>query len=184
MPPNRTRPICLIESDVVGKIEQGCDGTVAWANTTTTGPQILEGAQKVTLMRDGILDRFAYWRSVYVGAKYEGTEDVDGQACHKIVLTPKPVEGAPKDDTQTLLVDAKTNLIVKMDTKVESPMGVVPVSVVLSDYKAVDGVKIAFKTTMKVMGTERVITISEVKNNVDLPADRFALPPEVKELLK
>jgi outer membrane lipoprotein-sorting protein len=174
----------LIESDLTGKIEQGCDGEIAWANTTTTGPQILEGAQKATIMRDGVLDRFTYWRNVYVGAKYEGMEDVEGTKCHKLVLTPKPVKDGPEDDTQTLYIDPKTNYIVKLETKVESPAGVVPVTVLLSDYKEVDGIKLAHKTTMKVMGTARNMTIDEVKNNADLPADRFALPAEVKELLK
>jgi outer membrane lipoprotein-sorting protein len=37
---------------------------------------------------------------------------------------------------------------------------------------------------MKVMGQERVVTIEKVEHNVALPDDRFALPPEIRALVK
>jgi len=37
---------------------------------------------------------------------------------------------------------------------------------------------------MRVMGQERVVTIEKVEHNVAMPADRFALPPEIAALVK
>jgi hypothetical protein len=37
---------------------------------------------------------------------------------------------------------------------------------------------------MKVMGQERVVTIEKVEHNVAIPADRFALPAEIRPLVK
>ena len=34
----------LIEGEGLGKMEEGCDGTVAWSTSLMTGPQIAEGA--------------------------------------------------------------------------------------------------------------------------------------------
>jgi hypothetical protein len=43
---------------------------------------------------------------------------------------------------------------------------------------------VAFTSRMRVMGQERVVTIEKVEHNVAMPADRFALPAEIKALVK
>ena len=42
----------------------------------------------------------------------------------------------------------------------------------------------AHKTRVIVMGQERILTIESIEHNVEMPADRFELPDQIKELLK
>jgi hypothetical protein len=64
-----------------------------------------------------------------------------------------------------------------------SPMGEVPTTTVLSDYKDFDGLLAATKTVQRIMGVEQVITIAEV-TNMELTDDVFALPEEIKALME
>jgi len=66
----------------------------------------------------------------------------------------------------------------------ESQMGAIAMESFLSDYKPVGGIVMAHRNVTKLMGQERIVTVQSIEHNVDLPADRFALPPEIKALIK
>jgi hypothetical protein len=68
-----------------------------------------------------------------------------------------------------------------MSMSASTPMGELPVTIVTSDYKDFDGVKVAARTVTKVMGQQQVMTIEKVEWN-DAEADDFALPAEIKAL--
>jgi hypothetical protein len=167
----------LTDSELTGPIEQGSDGKVAWSKSVAQGPQLLEGEAKELLLREARLDKLLKWRELYSEARLEGTEVVDGKTCVKLVLTPKT--GRP----MTWYLDQATNLMLRTDLVVPTAGGEVPMRLRLQDYRDVDGLKLAHRTITEVQGQERVTTIHSIQHNVDLPADRFALPPEVKALL-
>jgi outer membrane lipoprotein-sorting protein len=173
--PNKT--YAIIESDVTGKIERGTTGDAAWENSLMNGPVIKSGQEKADMLRDARLDRMAYWQDVYKQAECTGIEDVDGKPCYKVVLTPK--EGKP----QTYFFDKDAGLLVKMESTVENPMGTIPVEAYIGDYKKVDGLLMPHKVRQSAAGQEMVITTESIEQNLDLPADRFDPPAEVKELL-
>lgn len=165
------------ESEVTGPIEKGTDGRVAWEKSVMTGPRILEGQEREDFLREAAFDKFVRWRDFYEKAESAGLEDVGGRSCYKIVLTPK--NGKP----QTLFLDRETALIVKLLLTVDSPMGSVPVETTLEDYRESDGILLSRKTRSKVLGQERVFTVTSIEHNVDLPPDRFLLPADIQELL-
>ncbi len=166
-----------VSSDLTGKIEQGFDGKVAWSKRVTAGPQLLEGEQREALVREARLDKFLNWREVYGEARLEGSEEVDGKRCRKVVLTPKT--GRPV----TLFFDEATSLLLRTDMIMATEAGEIPVRIRLQDYRELDGLKLAYRTIMELLGQERVMVINRLQQNVDLPADRFALPADVKALL-
>ena len=61
-------------------------------------------------------------------------------------------------------------------------MGSIPMASFISDYKPVDGVLYAHSVRVVVMGQERVLKTESIRHNVDLPADRFDLPAEIRAL--
>ena len=168
----------VIESSVTGKIETGTDGAAVWQISATTGPQLMEGKEKAFQLHMNIFDRMAYWRKAYKQVETAGIEDVAGKPCYKIVVTP------PDLTPQTLYIDKETNLPVKLSLTTESQAGTIPVETMLSDYRPVDGVLLAHKSVIKTIGPERVATIEKYEHNVNLPADRFAPPAEIKALIK
>ena len=166
-----------MNSDLTGKVEQGTDGQVAWSKSVTQGPQLLEGEQKEALLREARLDKFVNWRELYSEARLAGTEDVDGKRCAKVVLTPK--SGKPV----TLFLDEATSLLVRTDMVTVAEAGEIPMRIRLQDYREVNGVKLAHRSIIEVLGQERVLQVNRIEHNLDLPADRFAIPDDVKALL-
>ena len=168
----------VIESAVTGKIESGTDGAVAWQMSATSGPQLMEGKEKAFQLHMNVFDRLVYWRKVFKQVETTGIEDVAGRPCYKIIANPPDL--AP----QTLYFDKESCLLVRVSLTTETQAGTIPVETTLSDYKSVDGILLAHKTVIKSIGPQRIATIEKYEQNVSMPADRFALPAEIKNLIK
>jgi len=113
--PNKVRT--LVESDVVGRIERGFDGTVGWEMNPMSGTVIFDGARLDDAARDANFDGLAAWRDWVVKAETQGTADVDGKPAWKVLVTPK--RGSP----QTYYFDQASSLVVKLEATARSSMG-------------------------------------------------------------
>ena len=165
------------ESDVTGRIEKGTDGTVVWEKSVMAGPRILEGQEREDYLRESAPDKFLRWRDYYESGEVTGVEDVAGRPCWVLVLTPRG--GKP----QTAYVDRESGLISKVAMTLDTKMGSVPVETSLEDYREFEGIKSAFRARTKVVGQERVLTVTSIRRNVEIPPDRFALPAEIQALV-
>ena len=116
------------------------------------------------------------WRDYFTKVECTGIEPIDGRICYRVVLTPR--DGQPEtryyDKTSFLLV--RTNMIVKTE------MGEIPAESLASDYRKVDGILMPFVVKQKVLGQEFTVTVQSVKNNVDIPKERFDVPADVKAI--
>jgi hypothetical protein len=65
---------------------------------------------------------------------------------------------------------------------VESPMGKMPSTTIMSDYKEFDGVKIATRTDVEAMNMKQVLVVDSVDYKLVDPSI-FNLPPEIKALV-
>jgi len=166
-----------MELDGVGKIESGSLNGVAWEKSAMMGARIKSGDEKSQSLREGQFNAALNWRKMYPKVETAGVETVDGQECYKVSLTP---EGGK---TETAYFDKKTGLEVKRTTVASSPMGEVPVDVIVSSYKDFGGIMTPTKMIQKVAGQELVITIQSVKINEEIPADKFEPPAEIKALM-
>ena len=168
----------LAESEATGRIESGVSDGVAWENSALRGPSVKEGVERDDALKAATFDRLAHWKAHLKSVECTGTADVSGRPAYRIVALPK--SGTP----ETLFFDVESGLLVRAEMTVTTAAGAVPVAAEPSDYRKVDGILMAFSSRMKVMGQERVVTIEKVEHNVELPADRFALPPEIRALIK
>ena len=116
----------LAESEMIGKIERGTDGTVFWEKSTMQGPRILEGEELAEAMLEAKFEGLAYWRSIYDSAAVSGFDTVDGSPAYKVVMKPKAGKA------RTFAFDVKSGLLVKTMTTVTTPMG--DISVVAQPY--------------------------------------------------
>lgn len=168
----------VIESDMVGKIERGVVDGVAWENSMMSGPVIKEGAERDQMVNGAIFNKMAEWRKAYKSVECTADTMIGGTGCYEVVMT--PVMGSE----ETSYFDKDTGLILISKTIVHSQMGSIPTEVHLSDYREVDGIKIAFKSTVKVMGQTREITIESVEHNTEIPEEYLELPDEIQSLMK
>jgi hypothetical protein len=173
--PNKT--YMVLESDAIGKIEKGTEGDLAWELNPMTGPRLQEGEEKAVALRGATFDAVQNWRKLYKQAECVGLETIDGKPCYKVVLTAKA--GPP----ETRYYDKESNLIVKTEMNMPSPMGSIPIESYASDYKRVDGILMAHKVRVLAMGVERNMMFESVEHNVKLPEDRFKLPAEIQALV-
>ena len=142
------------------------------------GEQIKDGQERTDFLRETHFDRFASWRDLYAEAKCDGIETVDDRPAYKLLLT--PVEGKQ----QTMYFDTESKLLLKHEFVIENAIGSIPITSHVSDYRKVDGVLMPFKVKALIMDQERVLITESVEHNVELPADRFALPAEIRSILE
>ncbi len=173
--PNRA--LTVVESDLVGRIERGFDGTVGWELTTTAGPRVLEGSELDDAARDNVFDGLASWRDWVAKVETQGAAVVDGRPAWQVLLTPKV------GSARTYYFDQASALVVEVEIVVRTAAGDVPVASFASDYRDVGGVLMPYRLRQVAAGRELVTTFESITHNVEIPAGRFDLPKEVLALV-
>lgn len=168
----------VIDSEITGKMENGCDGTNVWEFSDMQGAQVKEGQEKIDMLHLSRFDAPVYWREAFQEVKTVGIADVKGKPAYRVLVTP---EGAKP---QTMYFDVESGLLVRTDMELENPMGTFPIETYSSDYREVDGILFSYTSEVHVMGQVRTVTLQEIEHNADLPEDRFEPPDEILEILE
>jgi hypothetical protein len=169
--------LLTMEMPGVGKVDTGVTDGVAWSNSAIAGPRILEGQEKALALREAQFNGVVNWRKTIAKAENKGIEPVDGDDCYRIVLTPK--DG--REETRYFSV--KSGLLVKASTIAATQMGDIPVEMRYTGYKQFGGVLYPATVTQIAAGQEFSVTIQSIENDKPIPAEKFALPADIKALL-
>lgn len=167
-PPDKT----YSELDVpgFGMVTSGMNGDVAWSDNPMTGPRLLSGSEKEAALRQSSMDILVDWKRFFAEAELTGTEVVAGKNCQKVAF--KSQSGS----TVSLFFDGESGLMVRaVDTR-EGEVFITD----FSDYQTVDGVKLPFSIRTSTPQFDFNMEITEVKHNIDIPDQRFALPAEIQ----
>jgi hypothetical protein len=167
----------VMEMPGVGKMEEGTDGAVVWSRSAIQGPRVKEGDEKALGLLGAAFNGDLRWRELYNNVETVGVEEVSGQPCYKVALSTK--DGIQ----QTRYYDKKTGLVVKTVMTVKTQMGEIPTEALVSDYRSVNGVLVAHKASMKMLGQEIVIAFDSVKANIEIDESHFRVPEEITALL-
>ena len=167
-----------IELAGIGKIEEGFNGTVAWESNVLQGPRVKEGAELEAAKRSSRISVLGDWTDYYKSATTEGSEDVNGKPAWKVSM-------APKDGTaaEHFFFDRDSGLLIKMTQTLPTAMGDIPVEMTMGDYRPVDGILTPFLMTQAAIGQNMALHIEKVSYTAKIPADRFALPPDVQAIV-
>jgi len=166
-----------LDIEGLGKVEMGINGPVAWENSALLGPRVKTGVERAEAIREGNMNSTSNWRKLYPKVQNAGVETLDGEECYKVIMT--PAEGQPVVG----YYQKKTGLQVKITTVSTTQMGDIPVELIASDYKDFGGILEPAKVIQKAGPQEFTITLQSVEANPAIPAERFALPDEVKKLV-
>ncbi len=161
----------------VGTIENGTNGTVVWEKSAMTGARVLKGKERATSLLKSTFNSELKWKELYKTVEVSGSEDIDGSPAYKLVFT------STNGDKETRYYDKDSKLLVKSEATVKHQMGTIKTMSRYSDYKEVDGVRIAHKMVTMAMNMKQVFTVTEIKHNVAIPASRFAIPGDIQKLL-
>jgi hypothetical protein len=155
----------------IGDLVEGFDGTTAWSVNPIQGNRDKQGEELAQAKLNNDFNRETNFAKLYPKLELKGIEKVGESDAYVVVGTPD--NNLPSD---TFYFDTKSGLLVRQDTTTISPEGKMPGKTFLEDYRAVDGVKIPFKTRTVLPQFELVTTFTEVKNNVAVEDSRFAKP--------
>jgi zinc protease len=166
-----------ISLEGIGKLQEGSNGEIAWATSAMQGPRVKDGDEKAEALLQGRFNSDAAWRDLYTSAETQGVETIDGKECYKVLLTPKV--GPP----MTRWYDKETGLLMKLSMTSKSPMGEIQMDSAFSDYRKEGALLLAHKVLTHVGPMELSMTLDSVSHNVEIPKDKFDVPPEVKALV-
>lgn len=161
----------------VGEIQSGYNGKVAWSLNPLTGPMLMQGKSLEQARLDADFDSTQHLDTHYKSLETLEKTTFEGRPAYKV----RAVRTTGDEDFE--YYDAETGLMLGADVTRESPMGPVKATHIESDYKEFGGVKVPTKITQRLMGTEQIITISDIEfDKVDKSA--FELPPAIQALVK
>lgn len=171
-----TKMYSVFEIAGVGKIEEGTDGKAAWSLSALQGARIKEGEEKALALRSANFNSHVNWKQSYKSVETTGKETMGGKPCYKVLLT--PLEGKP----ETQYYEQDSGLLVRQTGSVKTPMGEIPVDAAVGDYRAESGILMPHLLKQSVAGQQLAFTFASIQFNVEIPHDRFDLPPEIKAL--
>lgn len=168
----------LVESELpgIGKTAQGFDGTVGWSIDPMRGPALMDAKQVAQLKRDGNFRKDLALAQDPGAAEVLGLFEFEGTPCWQVKV--EGIGGMPT--TQFYARD--TGLMRGMSMSAATPMGDLPVVIVMDEYRDFGDVKVSSRSTTKVMGQTQVMTIDSVEWNAVTDAD-LALPAQIKALV-
>lgn len=157
----------------MGAMVQGFDGRAGWSSMggqTADMPETLEvelrrgiaTAAGIGVVRDAIDGR--------ASLELQGRSPVSRRPCDVVRWSRDGVE-------VTLFYDVETHLLAKVAYRAITPQGETDLEVQLSDYRAVDGVKVPYRV-VGLQGGQRYLqmTVNEVRFNTGLEPSLFARP--------
>lgn len=157
-----------------GDVIEGYDGAVAWES---------RAGHPVSEETGDSLNRVKQWASFFPGldlkqdysrSMVNGIEKVDGHDAYRVFAFRKG------GGMERLYFDTQAGLLLRVDTRIDSPLGALPQETSYQDYRAVGGVKIPFTIRVAKIDSTAVYKWESVEPNVPVSDDRFAMPAAVQ----
>ncbi len=167
-----------VVSAQAGDQTKGTDGVHAWMIDAAGGPRLLDGAEKSEMIREANIQSDLNPEKEYAKVELGGNDTVDGKAVVKLNCV------SPDGKKSTLFYDKESGLMVRRDSTESTQMGDMQVSATMSDYRDAGGVKMPFASTVKFGPGTLQITTEKVDTNVEVPADKLAVPAEIAKLIE
>lgn len=165
-----------IEAGSLGTITQGYDGKVGWSDNPMTGPTVTTGAELELLAIQSDFYTDLHYTEHYPKIAVAGREDFAGEPCYQVALT--TAGGVEMFN----YFSVATGLLVGATGDLPTPMGKIFVETEIGGYQEFDGRFYPTMNRQKAMGTEQVLTLSEVDFS-EIDPSVYALPEAIKTLV-
>jgi hypothetical protein len=154
-----------------GVITQGYNGAAGWV-ADPRGVRPLDGVALAALKLEADFYRDLHLPERYLRMTVTAREKIGEREAYVVEATTR------EHTTEKLYFDVQTGLLLRWVKFIETMIGSIPETTDYDDYRAVDGVKIAFKRHREqLQGFEAsTLTFSEIKSNVEIDQARFEKP--------
>lgn len=170
--PNKTRAVMKLDTTPVGGpgemiIEQRFDGNAGYLLNSLQGDADITGNQLDNMRNSAFPSSILVYKQKGLTAELLPKEQVDGKDTFVLLFTPKA------GSSTRVYFDATTYLVIKTVAKVTTAAGELEQTSVLSDYRTVDGVKVAFSIANSNPQQSITIKLTKVEHNVALDDAMF-----------
>jgi hypothetical protein len=162
----------------IGKMRAGKAGATIWSDDPINGLRRLEGVEAEQHTWASSFQLAADWQRYFESARTVEERDVDGAKVYDVKFV--SASGAEV----LMSFDAQTGLQVAQKYEQVTPMGSMPVSVKMEDYREVDGIKVAFKQVTDATLAKATQTLTKVEFNLEVDTSTFAMPASDNETVK
>lgn len=169
--------LVIVETELpgIGATAQGFDGTVGWSIDPMRGPSLMGDKEVAQVRRDGDFRRDLVLANDPGTSKVLGLVEFEGTPCWQVSID------VPTGTPVSQLYAKDTGLMRGMAMSASTPMGELPIVLVMDEYLDFGGVRMATRSTTKVMGQVQVMTIDSVEWNA-VPASAFEPPAPIRAL--
>lgn len=154
----------------VGMVRAGKQGDVIWSEDPINGLRKLSGAEAEQHAWASSPSLAAHWKRYFDKAETTGEREVGGSKAYDVTLTSKT--GAQV----TISVDATSGLPVAQQFKQDTPLGPMPVSVELKDYRDVGGLKLPHVQVTDAKLAVATQTLTKVEFGIEIDPAKFVMP--------
>ena len=171
--PNKMRATMHIDLTAVGGpgemlIDQLFDGTAGWMINSMQGETPMAGDQLEGAKNAYFPSPLLNYKANGATITLEATQKVNDRDALVLLFAPKA--GAPS----RMFFDAETFMLVRTTSKVNNPqVGDVEQVSEPTDYRAVDGIKVAFTIAQSAAGQNITMKFTKIENNVALDDAMF-----------
>jgi hypothetical protein len=161
----------------MGTIENGSDGKIAWSMDPMSGPSLMSGKALNDAISEAQFDG-AFNSPDYVKEATTLEKTTFGnRPAYKIHVVTK------FNSESTIYLDADTYYPIGMEKVTETPMGALPTTTSVGEYKKFGAFMQPTVIVQSAMGFDQVIRFTSYEYDVVPPA-AFDLPPAIKALIK
>lgn len=166
-----------IDVSGMGHVESGYDGKYGWTLRADGGAELLNGRQLIELADDawfdGTLHEIDHVREMSTVEKTE----FGGRPAYKVKVT--LVSGHEEFE----YYDAESGWVIGSDARRDTPMGVLPTTSWLKDYKRFGALMFPTLIVQRMLSAEQSLKVATFEYDVVQPKE-FEPPPAVKALIK
>ncbi len=146
------------------------DGQGGWMAAMGRPARQLAGPELQTMRLDADFYFPAHAKQVFAQFRVQPPEDVGGHEANVLFAY------TPGKSSAKMYFDQQSGLLVRMVQYTETPLGLLPAQIDYSDYRDVDGVKVACRWTLARTRGRFTIQVEKIQQNVPIDDAKFALP--------
>ncbi len=171
------RLLTRLELGPMGTLTQGYDGRVAWTIHPSTGPAVLDGPERTSMIRSADVRGDLHYEQNYPIIEFLGDDTFEGQPVFAIRLV-------DHDAAETIEYYSKgSGLRVGVRGSRDSASGPIPFSRAITSYTEYERLKVP-TTTVETIGTQVItLTIDDV-SFAPIDESVFELPEPIKALVQ
>jgi len=171
------KSVLRMELGGIGKAETGFNGVVGWMLDPMVGPSLVTGRQLDEMRNDSHFDAALHPRDLVKSVTTTARVEFDGRPAFKAHVV--FLSGQERDE----YFDADRGYLLGIEGPSQTPMGVVPVTVMLRDYKAFGAISYPTRLVQSAMGIEQHFVFEQYEYNTVKP-EAFDPPAIIRAIIK